>query len=768
MDARGVRRVVANLKKASADFRNLHDAATSTMHVDDVRNSNVARSCVEGIVEELDDIERIPGIDAKLLASVQDNLAAARRLLQSRRVIVGMVSPLSRRQPQGGAVEVDDQAPLAAAPSGGMDPHFRAPLRVPSVASVASNTHPRMSAGPSGSRSPSIASSTVSVRRERAQILGEARRRKAENLARILEEEKDAEEQAKVAEEQARVALVAAEKVRRMAKNKAIRERQQAEDEYEFSEMDADEVVEEAGVDSQTLRDRLVDLRDGGSGDEDTPSGDDGELSTRYFISSGSRRLSSPALSATPSPPRNLTSSSRRLASLSPPPSPPPPPPPPPSVRRRPSVVSLQHSPPSSPHSSRRVLAAQEKRDAELARRLQEEEKGKEAVRRGIGRLEVDSGSRRNKVSRQLAQAAASAPVPESYPASSSASQVPSTAVDQLYLLEVLKNRRPTVKFTGGSFDAFEAHHQSFLSAVDIDGISSSTKMRELSSWYGGAAGKVVSRFIRRKDFDQAYLEVIKELKSLWGMRLTTAPEMLSSILQGKPISNSNVSAIRMFFIELGNVYQLAVETGRAVDFNRRSVHDDVLAKLPQWKSKWVEKRAKLEVAEVDKLTFSKLLDFIRQRLRVLEESTPLPAVFVSSAVDAKVVNEVASAGAPANAATTSRRNRGRKWSPRRTTSPVSSTTSNLQPEAKSCVCCSAPHFVENCRTFKGLSAADRADIARRCGLCYSCLDQGHTTSSCVRKKSCATCKNNHHDLMHEWLTANPISSRIQSAGAAI
>ena len=180
-----------------------------------------------------------------------------------------------------------------------------------------------------------------------------------------------------------------------------------------------------------------------------------------------------------------------------------------------------------------------------------------------------------------------------------------------------------------------------------------------------------------------------------------------------------------------------------------------------------MEKRAKLEVGEMDKLTFSKLLDFLRQRLRVLEESTPLSAVFTSAVTEAKTAVDNVPVVSPGNSAVASRRGRGRKWSPRRTSSPPSTAMSGSQSEVKSCVCCAAPHFVENCRVFKGLSAADRADVARRSGLCYSCLDQGHTTSTCTRKKSCATCKRDHHDLMHEWLTTNPISARIQSGAAA-
>ena len=76
--------------------------------------------------------------------------------------------------------------------------------------------------------------------------------------------------------------------------------------------------------------------------------------------------------------------------------------------------------------------------------------------------------------------------------------------------------------------------------------------------------------------------------------------------------------------------------------------------------------------------------------------------------------------------------------------------------------------MVENCRQFKDLSAGDRADMARRTGLCFLCLVQGHTSRSCGKKKACGTCKDQHHDLMHEWLTSNPISARLQSSAAAI
>ena len=248
---------------------------------------------------------------------------------------------------------------------------------------------------------------------------------------------------------------------------------------------------------------------------------------------------------------------------------------------------------------------------------------------------------------------------------------------------------------------------------------------------------------------------------------------MLASTLQGKPLANNNIPAIRSFFIKLGNIHQLAKETNRAVDFDRKAVHDEILAKVPQWKSKWVERRAKMEVEEMNALTFAKLMEFLRQRLRVLEESTPLAASFTkvsetsTSGSGAKTDEETA-----ATNSSSSRRSRGKRWSPRRASSPVSTSAKEstsvkeVRGDPEPCVVCAQTHFVENCQQFKSLSAADRADISRKSGLCFTCLERGHTSRSCASKRRCGSCKEKHHGLLHEWLATTPIGARLQTNAA--
>ena len=107
-----------------------------------------------------------------------------------------------------------------------------------------------------------------------------------------------------------------------------------------------------------------------------------------------------------------------------------------------------------------------------------------------------------------------------------------------------------------------------------------------------------------------------------WGMRHTTAPEMLAT-LQGKPVADRDVVETRRFLIRLENVFHLAAETDRDDDFHRRSVHDEILtAKLPHLKDKWAEKRAKMSLVAANHIKFQQFSEFLDLRLRVLEEKT--------------------------------------------------------------------------------------------------------------------------------------------------
>ncbi|XP_036347423.1 uncharacterized protein LOC118756788 [Rhagoletis pomonella] len=68
------------------------------------------------------------------------------------------------------------------------------------------------------------------------------------------------------------------------------------------------------------------------------------------------------------------------------------------------------------------------------------------------------------------------------------------------------------------------------------------------------------------------------------------------------------------------------------------------------------------------------------------------------------------------------------------------------------CPICQGQHKPADCSQFSQLTVPKRWEEVKRCHLCFSCLNAGHGSRNCQRRKPCATdgCKRFHHKLLHE------------------
>ncbi|XP_045028164.1 uncharacterized protein LOC123471199 [Daphnia magna] len=75
----------------------------------------------------------------------------------------------------------------------------------------------------------------------------------------------------------------------------------------------------------------------------------------------------------------------------------------------------------------------------------------------------------------------------------------------------------------------------------------------------------------------------------------------------------------------------------------------------------------------------------------------------------------------------------------------------NRQPNSSYCFNCEGSHKLEDCPSFKGLTARDKLSFCSRRRLCFNCLKSGHSARDCRMKKSCSVpnCNRTHHALLH-------------------
>ncbi|XP_035902654.1 uncharacterized protein LOC118507752 isoform X1 [Anopheles stephensi] len=66
----------------------------------------------------------------------------------------------------------------------------------------------------------------------------------------------------------------------------------------------------------------------------------------------------------------------------------------------------------------------------------------------------------------------------------------------------------------------------------------------------------------------------------------------------------------------------------------------------------------------------------------------------------------------------------------------------------KVCPVCDDQHYLANCVAFGKLSVAEREEVVKKEGLCFSCLRQNHRIRFCRSTTRCSQCNGRHHTML--------------------
>ena len=84
-------------------------------------------------------------------------------------------------------------------------------------------------------------------------------------------------------------------------------------------------------------------------------------------------------------------------------------------------------------------------------------------------------------------------------------------------------------------------------------------------------------------------------------------------------------------------------------------------------------------------------------------------------------------------------------------------------PSTPPCWLCAAPHAIESCPTFLGMSLPERSATVARVGVCWRCLQltiPRHRSIACPSSVGCDVCAKAHHVLVHGAPTAFPAAEQ--------
>lgn len=134
------------------------------------------------------------------------------------------------------------------------------------------------------------------------------------------------------------------------------------------------------------------------------------------------------------------------------------------------------------------------------------------------------------------------------------------------------------------------------------------------------------------------------------------------------------------------------------------------------------------------------LLQFLRHRIRALEEFSMQPA------------------------------NKSSSKSPVRKVTAATASASASGSSPAPCPVCKARHYFNACPSFVKGSPSQRRELVRVHKRCFNCLSSSHAVRECSSKYSCRTCKQRHHTMLHmssDGGSTSPATSVPAAAEAA-
>jgi len=276
-----------------------------------------------------------------------------------------------------------------------------------------------------------------------------------------------------------------------------------------------------------------------------------------------------------------------------------------------------------------------------------------------------------------------------------------------------------------GNKSQFPQWNATFTSCVDETSMTAQYKMLRLESCLTGEALDTIKGLGYS---EEAYKVAKARLVRKYGGDRRDVQGHLDELLKLKPIKDDNPKALEKFADMLERAVIKLQENNRKADLEVGTLYTIILEKLPEKTIsqyyRWVKEQDKQE------------------SLITLKDWTAEEAEIQMQAAELKY-------GLKADTTTTCK-------PPERRSNPRAYGTLTSEPrpqtiERKRCRCCGGQHGLWSCESFKSKTVKDRWSTAKKLGVCYRCLSDGHLGNKCPRSRVCNLngCTDSHHRLLH-------------------
>lgn len=332
---------------------------------------------------------------------------------------------------------------------------------------------------------------------------------------------------------------------------------------------------------------------------------------------------------------------------------------------------------------------------------------------------------------------------------SNSEGQVQSKLIEVAKLLAETQNQSRLPLPEPGIFDGdllqYPVWVKAFETLIEGRAVRPSGRLHFLGRYVKGGAKEVVDSFLLL-DSEDACDKAKEMLKKRFGDPFAVAATCRKKLESWPKIHPNDSTALRKYSDFLVQCQKLMEKIGSLRVLNDDHENRKLVAKLPKWASnRW--SRLSFNWKEENEVfpPFSEFVKFV-----VKEADIVCDPVLSSPPLNEEDSNR-----------TISERNKDKKPRfPRRPRDANAFTTSSNEEKSgpaetkpplavKSCFYCKKSHDIDACPEFVKTTINERKEFASAKGLCFGCLQHGHLSKDCKKRKKCSVCKRQHPTPLH-------------------
>jgi len=245
---------------------------------------------------------------------------------------------------------------------------------------------------------------------------------------------------------------------------------------------------------------------------------------------------------------------------------------------------------------------------------------------------------------------------------------------------------------------------------------------------------------------EAGYLKARKLLESKFGQKHKIAMAYVDKVTNGPTIKAEDAEALEGFTTLLASCTNTLKAIGYSSKFESPDCMQKIIERLPpKLQASWRDNADKILNTEGRDICIDDISLFVEQKARALSNPVFGKLPFLEKEKknnrDRGLRSKSEKCGDKQIALVTITDKK-----PPSTSSRDSSNSAN--PSQKKCPFCNADHTLAECSSFAKVPDADQRDFVMK-WLCFSCLNGGHQSKGCYKKKPCNHCDRKHATVLH-------------------